>query len=375
MRSFSTQFAQGIESASKPGFLSSSLTRKRSPILSDSHNRLNTRSDLLSTPTKSLGDKVNTSTSTEETDGLIDQASGASTAPTTTSAPIAPITTPAAPGVASSGVRVTFPRHIRPSTSPTSMPDRIPPRVDTPIQVNVQGWQIPMNDVAISVVGAGGGNGSLTINGSAKAHITANQTLRLRGVNQTAVGNAGKLRLVADFSGNRIAQSAPFSVSAIPQNGSISFNSVATGARRGIIVNFSVESDSNTLSDLNEAEHSEQVKYGSGKGCLAGAGASANNSSYMAATTTGLTDRHRTPVSRMTSPGSIVAEQVFTFNDKRTGATDIPARNTGFRISRIVTEPSAGNFVITTSKVGVATKAKGFSSKAGSGSVSRTQNV
>lgn len=371
MHSYSTQLAKGIESASTSVF-SSNLARKHSPILSSSHHRLNTRSDLLSSSTKGLGDKVSASVAKEESSGLIDQTSGTSTAPTSASSPLA---APAVPGMPSSSVQVTFPQHIRPSTSPTSMPDRIPPRVDTPIQVNVQGWQLPMNDVAISVVGAGGGNGSLTINGSARAHINANQTLQLRGVNQTAVGNANNLRLVADFSGNRIAQSAPFSVSAIPQNGAVSFNSLVTGTRRGVVVNFSVESDSNTLSDLNEAEHSEQVQYGSGTGCLAGAGAGAHNSSYMAATSTGLTDTHGTPVSMLTSTGSIVAEQVFTFNDKRTGATDIPARNTGFRISRIVTEPSAGNFVITTSKVGVATTAKGFSSSAGSGSVSRAQNV
>jgi hypothetical protein len=230
-----------------------------------------------------------------------------------------------------------------------------------------------MPDVVLSIEGGGGGNGSVTINGAATTALKASTTVRLRGVDQTDVGKAGSLKLVADAGGTRLAASPGFSVSSIPQDWSVSFNALITGANRGIKVNNSWTSDSGTVADLDEAERSEQVQYGAGTGCFLGV--TGANSGYLPANSPPLVDSHAAPVALLTAVGSIVAEQTFIFKDNRTGAVDIPARKSGFRLTRTVTEPTPGSFSITTTKAGTSTSANGFASGAGAGSISRTQAV
>jgi hypothetical protein len=270
-------------------------------------------------------------------------------------------------------VIVGIPSDIHPSSSPAGMPNRIPPRVDTPVTVGVISTRAITTPITLSIAGAGGGNGTATINGRRAVTISNGMTtVQLRGINQTDVGRAGNLKLVAKQGRTLLSSSSGFSVSAIPQNWSISFNSLVTGTRRGIAVNNNWESDSGNVADLDEAERSEQVQYGVGTGVFAGV--SGNNSGYLPANNPPRVDRHRTPVALLTGPGSLVAEQTFTFNDRRTGAVDIPARNSGFQITRTATSV-LGVVSITTAKIGAATTANGFSSGAGTGSVSRTQLV
>ena len=298
------------------------------------------------------------------------------------SAPVSPLvtaspTSPAAPSgpFSPTALNVTVPNNIRAASSPAGVPDRIPPRVDTPVSVGITGWSTPMRDVTISVDGAGGGNGTVTLNGANSVDLNASATVNLRGVNQTNVGNAGGLRIVAKQGLVPLASSASFSVSSIPQNWSISFDSLITGGRRGIRVNNNWESDSGNVADLDQAERSEQVQYGAGSGSPSGAGAGAHNSGYLPANNSPLTDSHGAGVGLLTGVGSIIAEQIFIFKDKRTGANNIPAKNSGYRLTRNITEPTPGNLEITTTKQGTATTANGFSSGAGSGTVSRTQAV
>jgi len=253
--------------------------------------------------------------------------------------------------------------------------DRVPPRVDTPVAVTVNGWTLPMLDAEISVAGGGGGNGEATVDGGSVASLNASATVQLRGTVQTDPGKAGNLHLVARHGATEVARSPGFSVAAIIQDVVISFNALVTGSRRGIIVDTTWASDSGSRSDLDKVEFSEQVQYDAGSGVLAGAGATAKNSGYLPANVAPLTDTHGTPASILTGAGTITAEQTFIFKDIRTGANDIPTRNSGFRITRNVNEPTLGNFSITTAKAGTATSANGHSSAAGSGSVSRTQAV
>jgi hypothetical protein len=156
-------------------------------------------------------------------------------------APVPPTPAPPAPPTLPLTVAIT---HVNANTSPAGMPDRIPPRVDTIVGVGIVGWRIPMAPVTLSIDGAGGGNSNATIDGAATVDLTNTAAVRLRGTAQTSVGNAGNLRLVAEQGGTRLATSNAFSVSAIPQNFSITFNSLITGARRGIRVNNHWESDS-----------------------------------------------------------------------------------------------------------------------------------
>jgi hypothetical protein len=301
-----------------------------------------------------------------EEDGtrLADQDTGAdATSPNVVPQQVVP---PLAPPL-TVGPTATLPPHIRGSSSPAGMPDRIPPRIDTPATITITGLTTPYRDIILSIDGAGGGNGTATINGAATVDLGASATVQLRGVDQTDVGKGGNLKLVASLGGTRLAASAGFSVSSIPQNWSVTKNALVTGTERGIDVNNNWESDSGNVADLDKAERSEQVQYGVGTGCFAGV--TGNNSGYKAANSPPLVDHHAAPVGLLTSTGSIIAEQTFIFKDNRTGAINIPATNSGFRLTRNVTEPTPGSLVITTTKAGTATTANGFSSAAGSGTV------
>jgi hypothetical protein len=257
------------------------------------------------------------------------------------------------------------------------MPDRIPPRVDTSVAVTVTGLAAGMRPVVLSVDGAGGGNGSATINGGPLAILRGSATVKLRGVDQTTPGHAGKLRLAAYQAGTRRAASHGFSVAAIPERFSIAFNSLVTGTSRGIKVNNSWESDSGVVADLDEVRRSEQVQYGAGTGVFVGY--SGANSGYLAADSPPTVDTHSTRVAVLSGAGgagSVVADQTFIFKDNRTGVTDIPVRRSGYKLTRTLTVPplpAARSFRI--SKVGAAASANGFASAAGAGSVTRVQPV
>lgn len=100
-----------------------------------------------------------------------------------------------------------------------------------------------------------------------------------------------------------------------------------------------------------------------------------NNSGYLTATAFTI-DSHSTPVGLIVSMGgTIVAEQVSIFLDRRTGARDIPMRNSGYRVTRTVfRDATTGVWILTTTKEGANTTANGFASNAGAGGpITRTQ--
>jgi hypothetical protein len=234
-----------------------------------------------------------------------------------------------------------------------------------------------MAPVTLSIEGASGTNGTVTIDGGATADVTSDTTVQLRGGTQTAVGSAGNLHLVADMGtgpGARLATSNAFSVSAIPQNYSDTFVSVLTGNRRGIVVQDGWESDSGTFADLDKTEQSERVEHKSSSGSLAGF--ASNNSGYLPGDVL-TTDTHSVGTARLTGTGDAFTHQTTMFKDNRTGAVDIPMTNSGFHLTRTVfrTFPIIGKLQITTSKQGGAADARGIPSAAGSANVTKTQDV
>lgn len=326
------------------------------------------------------GDHDLEATQAEDGADELDQDGGPSRSPGVLTPPVAapapPIPMQALPPPPLAPVGATVPAHIRSVSTPASMAqDRIPPRVDTPVAVGVRGVHPPMLDMTISVEGSGGGNGTATIDGAATVDLFADKTVNLRGVVSTDPGKAGNLHLVAAQGPTVFARSAGFSVSAIPQNFSVTFNSqINTATMRGLAVNNHWESDSGNVADLDQAERSEQVQYGAATGIWAGV-VGGNNSGYRPADNPPLVDSHGTPLARFTGPGSRVAEQTFTFNDKRAGARNIPTTRSGFRLTRTASLNAAGRIEFTVDKRGADTVANGFASKAGGGSVTRTQVI
>jgi hypothetical protein len=307
-------------------------------------------------------------------------------------APVPPVP-PVPPPSPLFGVTAALPIFIEGASTPPSMGvARIPPRVPTFVPITINGPVTSAAPVRVSIDGAGGGNGSASINGVvADVNFAAAGifNLALRGVAQTAPGSAGNLKLVARQGTRVLASTAGFSVSSIPENMSVTLSSTsppgpcgpAVPNCRGFIVNYAWKSDSGTKADLDQAEISERVES-TGTGVFAKT--TTNTSCYLSATG-GLTDSHQVGADGLNSSGSLTLKQTEMFKDKRSGASDIPVTNSGFLITHVV-DPIPGSctfgffcdFQVTSSKIGADTVANDpnttcpsgpIASKAGTGSV------
>lgn len=282
-------------------------------------------------------------------------------------APAAPL-----PFGAPTAVTVGLPAHIRaPSTPGTMAEDRIPPRVDTEVAVKVDSLVLPMLPVTLSIAGAGGANGDVTIDGGPTLDVFGPTSVNLRGTTQTSAGNSANLQLVATQGGVELGRSTGFSVSSIPQRYTDVFLNDLDGASRGFVVQDGWESDSGTFADLDGTEISEEVEVTTATGCFAGTLGSV--SGYLPGDS--LTkDTHSTAVATLTGPGRRIAQQTCKFRDHRSGAADIPMRDSGYLLDRkAVRIGGVLRFLIT--KSGKATTANGIPSGPGEGFIPRNQAV
>ncbi len=269
---------------------------------------------------------------------------------------------------------------IRNSNTPTGMPDRIPPRVDTPIHITVapdlgsSGRQVHLilknNDAT---------NGDLTIDGKTTKDITKTTDVPLRGTVQTAPtaapggGNKSKINLVAQVRGKDAVTSNGFSVASIPVNFSTSLQngSFNNGTRVGLQAKNQWVSDSGVLGDLDQVKRSEQVEITSKSGVFSVVGG-INASSFIDGTLGSTIDTHAVPISLLTGNGEVVVAQSFIFNDLRTGTTNAVAPNSGFTITHKATLNANGSVTLTTNKVGAAATANKYTATAGAGSAANT---
>lgn len=264
--------------------------------------------------------------------------------------------------------------NIRAANTPAGVVDRIPPRVDTPIQVTVSpNLGGSGQKVTLAKLNNSAANGDFTIGGSATQDVTTTTTVNLRGTVQTGAtaapggGNAGNLRLVAQVRGTNTVQSNGFSVAAIPVNFVTAFSGdINDGTSVGLRVTNSWTSDSGVLGDLDAVQRSEQVEVVTATGVFSGTGGV--TSGFFPATIGSLTDSHSTPDAILTGNGTRIANQTFIYNDLRTGATNASCPNSGFIITRTATLNADGSVTFVTRKAGAATTANGHTSTAGSGS-------
>lgn len=280
---------------------------------------------------------------------------------------------------------------IRNGDTPTGMPDRIPPRVNTAVHVTVQPdlgtsgqtiHLIPKNNNST--------NGDFTINGTTFQDITGTTDVQLQGTTQTAPtaapggGNASKLNLDAQVRGQDAVLSPGFSIAAVIQNLTETLAGPAPGYPNalGIQVNISYQSDSGSLDDLDQCQWSEQVQVDNETGSLTGLGGG-HNSGYNPCNETGYVDTHSSPrmwldnaalLPPAQQPGHQQLSQTHTFLDLRTGVLNMPITNSGYYILRDITLNGQTNTLQwTTSKMGASTTANGYSSQAGAGQASLTQ--
>lgn len=276
-------------------------------------------------------------------------------------------------------VRVTI-AAIESETSPPGTKERIPPRVDTPVDVSVSGWRTTLPPISLFIQGGGSYNGNATIDGQTRLDLTENGTtsVDLMGTVQTETGGGPLLKLIADMAGAKLAESNWFAVSAIPENVSFVFDSpYDKGSWRGIKVQTSWESDSGEVSDLDKARFAEDVETTTQTGCFQGTPPSKFNPDYQRANQVPWGDTHGTNMAGLSGPGKSVSHQVHLFHDLRSNSKDIPMTSSGFEITREVEiVPDAPNCLrLITTKTGQSVTAHGFTSDAGTGSQSLTQQV
>lgn len=298
--------------------------------------------------------------------------------PSPAPAPVVPEPTPTPQPAGGGDASVKIPR-IRGASSPKGTPDRIPPRVDTPVAIKITGAEASA-PVTLSIDGAGGGNGSATINGKETVELTASEEVKLRGgIPQTERGKAGKLRLAAHQGGKLVASSEPFSVAAYPTAIGHKYYSLMRavvikrlphwGARYEVTdpkFEHTPDADSGVHGDLDETTIAENVIVDSATGVYRGA---VNRHSGFQRTTRTTYDHHGTG---STDAASLIAEirkagvgnskqvshQFHRFSCARSDlAEDIDkgpkVPTSGFKITH-ATSKSDSSFFIDVAKVGFA---------------------
>jgi hypothetical protein len=283
-------------------------------------------------------------------------------------------------------VSVIVPKKVRNSDTPPRMTaNRIPPRVTTKLPVMVTpDLKTSRLTVAITANGQSQANGMLKIDGKSEAELTKSSDINLMGTAQTAAtlgyggGNAGNLTLSARVRGQGTVESDGFSVAAIPENWTISFDAlIHYPGVLGFEVQDKWQSDSRDLADLDEAEISEQVQVHPGQATGTFAGLKSSNSGYIGANEF-TTDIHTTPVALyLKDDGGMVTEnQTSIFLDARTGARNIPVSRSGYTVTRKAFKNSAHRWALQTIKKGATATANGYESAAGAGGpIDKTQVV
>lgn len=279
--------------------------------------------------------------------------------------------------------------HTRPGTVPTviilpvmfgSTINRVPPGVGTPVAVFVTG--VPAGrTIALDIQGSGGANGTAAV---APASIAGTSAVTLTGGTQTTPGNANNLRVRAIIGGRTLATSLGFTVAAHPRDFSVTLNGdVSTATHVGVRSNNAWTSDGSAgvAADLTEVERSEQVDILTRDNppftSAAGTTATTGTSGFIPGTGSPTVDTHTYGVASIWRPFwlryignnfTIVYEQLFIFNDRRTAVTNQVVPNSGFTITHTLTRNvGRAGWDHQCVKTGAATSVGAFSATTGSG--------
>jgi hypothetical protein len=156
--------------------------------------------------------------------------------------------------------------HINAPDTPKGI-NRIIPRKELEVVVTIKGASDD-DTVTLSISGSTADTGSAKINGVDSYDMNATETIKLKGVDQTEPGHAGKLRLVANHGSKLLKQSNPFSVAAYPSVISFTFNQYLNGISVpdfpkkllwGAAYRMIIDSDSNVIGDCKKTSISENI--------------------------------------------------------------------------------------------------------------------
>lgn len=276
---------------------------------------------------------------------------------------------------------------IKNQDTPAGMPDRIPPfgpasTSITPLYITVtpnlagSGQSISLTFLNQTV-----SNGFAAFeNGAEAAVVTSSGMLNLTGLQQTAPAdannpanlsapNASKIQLVVQVRGQNTLESHGFSVAAIPINFQCS-NPVAVEKKSGIgmTVIWNLQSDSGTVADLGALEESERVAVVETSGPLRIVGTILHSSYEPTSVTNGDVDSHTISeyLLDLRSDATIEVDQLFVFEDARTGTSGVAIPNSGFIIRQDFHQNvRTHRWFLTTTKAGAPTTIEKTSTEAG----------
>ena len=276
--------------------------------------------------------------------------------------------------------RVEFSR-VNADNTPPGSPDRIPPRVNTPVAVIVTDPPAEAAPIIIEIQGAGVILGNATLDGGSSVPVHDSTVIDLQGTLMSkAEKQPGALQLTARYGGAVVGRSNYFGVSAIPQNVRVVFESGVNNGQHMILrVGTFWESDSGNTGDLDGVEWIESVETddagatGMFKGFPEG---KADEVKSPGNEPQPVVDRHGTRISLITGLGKQETRQLLEYDDNRVHSPWNAMVNSGFLITREVSEdttripadPLAPCLKLTTSKTGVSASIRGLSSSAGSAS-------
>jgi len=262
--------------------------------------------------------------------------------------------------------------------------DRIPPRVMTPVELDVTGLDPARGAVTVAVIGDAGANGSVTIDGGPRAEVHGPERLEIVGLTQGMRRDAAGLRLVAYQGTGLLGMSDPFSVSAVPHSMDMTLERVVrprtTDSEWGVIVRHRWQSDSGVLADLDRIRWREELQNVTATGRFFFIGwVGVEQGADVRGDDAGVIDTITVEGQREID-GRIVTHQVMKYRDLRNdGDAWTPIRGSGYRMEHVQRSAfllgTGMLHELTAGKTGQALNVHGLDSSAGGGQIVETQLV
>jgi type VI secretion system secreted protein VgrG len=251
------------------------------------------------------------------------------------------------------------------------MIDSVPPTKRYEVEVTVTPQLEPGRFLEMSIVNGSDDNGY--------AHVTPRQistttTVTVTGDVQTKPGKAGQLKIQATLDGVKKAESQGFTVCAHPTTVHNRYKSDIDGGTVGAAVSVSLDSDSGTVADLDQAEFSEKVQSGQKDSPPFTVLGGSSNSGYLKANRTDLVDSHSTLTPSAGPAGTETFSQLFVFKCHRCGVTDKVEPRSGFQILHRVFQ-SGSKWEHEMTKKGLKTTIRQWTSEAGDADVTSPIHV
>jgi peptidoglycan hydrolase-like protein with peptidoglycan-binding domain len=245
---------------------------------------------------------------------------------------------PVAPTAANVSAVIRGNPYVRANASDAGLPPSVPPNFSYEVSVDVIPSLTGSDFIDLEVINTSMVNGTAFIVGPKK--IQRQTVIGVLGVSQTEPGHAGQLQLQASLHGKVLATSNGFSVCAHPRSVIITpnnpFKDVNDQTGVGMVVQETVESDSNRLSDLDQVDIMELIQeWVWDEPPFPGSTRQIHTSGYLSAIPPQgkiQVDRHVTARPSAGPKGKVQVFQVHMFRCKRCSATDKPVPFSGFEI-------------------------------------------